>query len=241
MKREPAPALHPPGSTAPPLPHMTGLAQAGMTRASRAITAVASCLPVLVLTRRPTCSAPTPRPRMHRTAGSGHEPPCDPVLVPRGSGRTRPQAVRGSPGRPARRDQDVLAPGPQPGGITGSGLGPRSLSAAQLPHRPGAGRLGRSVHPVPRILSHASTSGATAVRVSGVRGPRSRPTARPAVASTGITPLLAGPPPRDACRVQMVRYHRTGSRAGRVTPTDELTEIEAAAQDGGQDPWAPGW
>jgi len=218
------------------------LAQGGMTPASRAITAVASCLPVLVLTRRPTCAAPTPRPRMHRKAGSDHEPPCDPVLVPRGSGWTRPQAVRGLPGRPARRDQDVPAPGPQPGGgITGSGLGPRSLSAAQLPHRPGAGRLGRSVHPVPRILSHASTSGATAVRVSGVRGPRSRPTARPAVASTGITPLLAGPPPRDACRMQMVRYHRTRSRTGRVTPTDELTEIEAAAQDGGQDPWAPGW
>ena len=180
---------------------------------------------------------------MHRKAGSDHEPPCDPVLVPRGSGWTRPQAVRGLPGRPARRDQDVPAPGPQPGGgITGSGLGrPRSLSTAQLPHRPGAGRLGRSVHPVPRILSHASTSGATAVRVSGVRGPRSRPTARPAVASTGITPLLAGPTPRDACRMQVFRSHGTVSGAGRVTLAYELTQIEAAARDGGQDPLALGW
>ena len=46
------------------------------------------------------------------------------------------------------------------------------------------------------------------------QGPRSRLAARPAVASTGITPLLAGPPPSDACRVQMFRYQRTG----RVTP-----------------------
>ena len=29
--------------------------------------------------------------------------------------------------------------------------------------------------------------------------------------------------------MQMVRYRRTGSRAGRVTSADELTEIEGAA------------
>jgi len=41
--------------------------------------------------------------------------------------------------------------------------------------------------------------------------------------------------------MQMFRYHGTVSGAGRVTLADELTQIEAAAQDGGQDPWALGW
>jgi len=40
--------------------------------------------------------------------------------------------------------------------------------------------------------------------------------------------------------MQMFRYHGTVSGADRVTLADELTQIEAAAQDGGQDPWAPG-
>ena len=69
---------------------------------------------------------------------------------------------------------------------------------------------------------------------------RSRPTARPAVARTGITPLLAGPTPRDACRMQMFRYHGTVSGTDRVTLADEPTQIEAATQDGGQDLWALG-
>jgi len=41
--------------------------------------------------------------------------------------------------------------------------------------------------------------------------------------------------------MQMFRYHRTVNGAGRITLADELTGIEAAVQDGGQDPWAPGW
>jgi hypothetical protein len=41
--------------------------------------------------------------------------------------------------------------------------------------------------------------------------------------------------------MQMFSYRRTVSRAARVILADELTEIEAAAQDVGKDPWAPGW
>jgi hypothetical protein len=41
--------------------------------------------------------------------------------------------------------------------------------------------------------------------------------------------------------MQMFSYRGTVSRAARVTLADEPMEIEAAAQDGSQEPWEPGW
>jgi hypothetical protein len=115
---------------------------------------------------------------------------------------------------------------------------PCSVTSSQCCSAPGSPGRGPS-RPVFHRLGAYSAMQVPAERPQreypDVRGPRSRPAARPAAGSTGITPLPAGPPPRDSRRMQMVRYTRTGSRAGRGRPGGELAAIAAAGQDGGDD------